>query len=109
MVCFVWKNQPSEIERINGDLYYDKNPPPTDMKTFATVNAPTYESYGFPSSNHPGGANMAFCGGQVVFIADSIDPLVYAQLMTPNRNRSTLFDVNMVPERKLPPPPDNLF
>ena len=111
---FVWKNRPSEIERINGDRFYDQpNPgPPDQFRTWAeapTLSQPNYESYGYPSSGHPGGVNMAFCGGQVVFIADSIDPLVYAQLMTPNRNRSTLFDVNMVPERKLPPPPDNLF
>jgi hypothetical protein len=31
--------------------------------------------------------------------------------MTPNRNRSSLVDVNNnnLPERKLPPPPDNLY
>jgi prepilin-type N-terminal cleavage/methylation domain-containing protein/prepilin-type processing-associated H-X9-DG protein len=109
---FVWKNQPSEIERINGDRFYDQNPAPTSLKDFSgftpTVGSSGYESYGFPSSNHPGGVNMAFCGGQVVFIADTIDPLVYAQLMTPNRTRSNLVSGG-VPERKLPPPPDNLY
>jgi prepilin-type N-terminal cleavage/methylation domain-containing protein/prepilin-type processing-associated H-X9-DG protein len=111
---FVWKNRPSEIERMNGDRFYDQNKPPSDFNEFAQAGEPEYESYGYPSSNHPGGVNMAFCGGQVVFVADSIDPLIYAQLMTPNRNRSTLYDVNQapapgVPERKLPPPPDNLY
>jgi prepilin-type N-terminal cleavage/methylation domain-containing protein/prepilin-type processing-associated H-X9-DG protein len=109
---FIWKNQPSEIERMNGDRFFDRNPPPPDQKTFAEASEPLYESYGYPSSNHPGGVNVAFCGGQVVFVADSIDPLVYNQLMTPNRNRSTLYDVSVnppKPERKLPPPPDNLY
>jgi prepilin-type processing-associated H-X9-DG protein len=112
---FVWKNRPSEIERINGDRYFDQPTPgpPPGFKEWADP-ANGYESYAYPSSAHPGGVNMAFCGGQVVFIADSIDPLVYGQLMTPNRNRSTLYDVNTgpapgTPERKLPPPPDNLY
>jgi prepilin-type N-terminal cleavage/methylation domain-containing protein/prepilin-type processing-associated H-X9-DG protein len=107
---FVWKNQPSQIERINGDRYFDQPNPgaPPDFKTWA--EDPNYESYGFPSSNHPGGANMAFCGGQVVFVADTIDPLIYAQLMTPNRNRSGLIRLSdNTLERKLPPPPDNLY
>ncbi|MEX0611258.1 MAG: DUF1559 domain-containing protein [Pirellulales bacterium] len=107
---FVWKNEPSQMERINGDRYYDLNAPPGNMKDFAEPGEPMYESYGYPSSNHPGGVNMAFCGGQVVFVADTIDPLVYAQLMTPNRNRSGLFQISTgTQERKLPPPPDNLY
>jgi prepilin-type N-terminal cleavage/methylation domain-containing protein len=47
---------------------------------------------GFPSSNHPGGINVAFVGGQTVFVADQIDNLVYAQLMTSNHKRSDLKD-----------------
>ena len=49
-----------------------------------------YESYGYPSSNHPGGVNVAFCGGQVEFMAETIDPLIYGQLMTSNSKRSKL-------------------
>jgi prepilin-type N-terminal cleavage/methylation domain-containing protein/prepilin-type processing-associated H-X9-DG protein len=107
---FVWKNQPSEIERINGDRYFDQANPgaPPDFKSWAD-RGNGYESYGYPSSNHPGGVNMAFCGGQIVFVADTIDPLVYAQLMTPNRNRSSVVDSGGTPERRLPPPPDNLY
>ena len=37
-----------------------------------------YESYGYPSSNHPNGVNVAFCGGQVDFMAESVEPRVYA-------------------------------
>jgi prepilin-type processing-associated H-X9-DG protein len=123
---FVWKNptasQPSEIERINGDRYYDKNPSPESgdaifpLKEWSGVTpapgSPGYESYGFPSSNHPGSVNMAFCGGQIISVSETIDPLVYAQLMTPNRNRSSLVDgrqATPVPERKLAPPPDDLY
>ena len=45
---------------------------------------------GFPSSNHPGGVNVAFMGGAVSFIGDQISPLVYAQIMTSDRKRSDL-------------------
>ncbi len=106
---FIWKNDPSDIERINGDRYFDQGTPPTSIKVWQD---PAYESYGYPSSAHPGGVNVAFCGGQIVFVAESIDPLVYSQLMTSNRKRSGLFDINqnpIVPERKLPAPPDNLY
>jgi len=47
---------------------------------------------GFPSSNHPGGINVSFVGGQTVFVSDQIDNLVYAQLMTSNHKRSDLMD-----------------
>ena len=114
---FVWKNRPGQTERINGDRYYDHAPPPQDMLAFSAVGTSTsppnqYESYGFPSSNHPGGVNMAFCGGQVTFVAETIDPLVYGQLCTPNRNRSSLADYSQtmsVPERRMPAPADNAY
>ena len=51
-------------------------------------------NYGFPSGYHPGGVNVAFVAGQVAFIAESIEPLVYAQLMTSNHKKSDLRDVN---------------
>ena len=72
-------------------------------------SSPGFESYGFPSSNHPGGVNVAFCGGQIVFVPESIDPLVYGQLMTSNRNRSSLKRSDGTPERKLPPPADDVY
>jgi prepilin-type N-terminal cleavage/methylation domain-containing protein/prepilin-type processing-associated H-X9-DG protein len=115
---FVWMtvypqtDQPSAIERINGDRHYDHNPEPESMEDFAEVKKPVNESYAFPSSNHPGGVNMAFCGGQVVFIAEKIDPLVYGQLCTSNRHRSNLTDFTHDPplmERQMSPPPDNAY
>jgi prepilin-type N-terminal cleavage/methylation domain-containing protein/prepilin-type processing-associated H-X9-DG protein len=111
---FVWKNrtasQPSKIERINGDRYYE--PPavaPTTMEQFAAAG---HESYGFPNSTHPGGVNMAFCDGHITFIGETMEPLVYAQLMTSNRNRSNLADHTQVPplpERSMTAPSDNAY
>jgi prepilin-type N-terminal cleavage/methylation domain-containing protein/prepilin-type processing-associated H-X9-DG protein len=57
---------------------------------------------GFPNSNHPGGVNVAFVGGSVQYVADSIEPRVYAQLMTSNRNQSDL-NVAGTFEKNLPP------
>jgi prepilin-type processing-associated H-X9-DG protein len=69
-----------------------------------------YESYGYPSSNHPNGVNVAFCGGQVDFMAESVDPRIYAQLMTSNAKRSSYFDPNNnTPDRKLPQPNDSEY
>ena len=45
----------------------------------------------FPSSHHPGGVNVAFVGGQVVFLNEKISSVVYAQLMTSNHKQSDLF------------------
>ncbi len=107
---FIWKNPPpAEIERINGDKYYDKlsSGPPATMDAYAATPA-TYESYGYPTSNHPGGVNVAFCGGQVEFIAETIDPVIYAQLMTSNSKRSKLVSGG-VPDRKLNQPSDEQY
>jgi prepilin-type N-terminal cleavage/methylation domain-containing protein/prepilin-type processing-associated H-X9-DG protein len=107
---FVWKNPPpAEIERINGDKYYDKltSGPPASMDVFANTPA-TYESYAYPASAHPGGVNMAFCGGQVEFMAESIDPIIYAQLMTSNHKRSKLY-ANGKWDRQLTQPSDEQY
>jgi prepilin-type N-terminal cleavage/methylation domain-containing protein/prepilin-type processing-associated H-X9-DG protein len=108
---FVWKNHPAEFERINGDKYYDRPTPgpPNEnspMEAFADL---VYESYGYPSSNHPGGVNVAFCGGQVEFMAESIDPLIYGQLMTSNSKKSRLVGPNNTPDRKLTQPSDDQY
>jgi prepilin-type N-terminal cleavage/methylation domain-containing protein len=58
---------------------------------------------GFPSSNHPGGVNVAFAGGAVRFLSEDVEPTVYAQLMTSNRNASDL-RVDDKPDRDLPLP-----
>jgi len=112
---FVWKSvtptQPNKIERINGDKYYDEPTPgpPDTMETFADPsNSNRYESYGYPSSAHSGGVNVAFCGGQVEFIAETIEPTIYAQLMTSNSKRSK-FVSGGVADRKLNQPSDDQY
>jgi prepilin-type processing-associated H-X9-DG protein len=119
---FVWKNvasgQPTAIERINGDRYFEppavppKGMGPEESSTDFWTDVDKYEKYGFPNSTHPGGANMAFCDGHITFIAETMDPLIYGQLMTSNRNRSLLADHTKNPpvtERQLPAPSDNAY
>ena len=48
---------------------------------------------GFPSSNHPGGVNVAFMGGSVSFLGEQISPVVYAQIMTSDRKNSDLWQI----------------
>ena len=43
-----------------------------------------------PSSFHPGGANVAFCGGETMFLRDDIDYVVYEQLMTSDGKHSDM-------------------
>jgi hypothetical protein len=38
----------------------------------------------FPSSNHAGGAVAAFCDSSTVFLRDTLEPCVYAQLLSSN-------------------------
>ena len=66
------------------------------------------ECLSFPSSNHPGGVNMAFADGRVVYVNDSIDPQIYGQIMTSSSRRSKFFSGG-VPDRKLAPVSDDAF
>lgn len=51
-----------------------------------------------PSSNHPGGAVVAFCGGQTGFLKDSLPQNVYGNLVnSDNGNSSTSPGQNWVP------------
>jgi prepilin-type N-terminal cleavage/methylation domain-containing protein len=105
---FVWKNHPGADERINGDKNYDKKTAPADMVAFANI---AYEPYGSPSSNHPGGVNVAFCGGTIRMMAESIDPVIYGQIMTSNARKSNLVSASVgLPngaDRKLQQPADS--
>ncbi|QDT71462.1 DUF1559 family PulG-like putative transporter [Lacipirellula limnantheis] len=64
---------------------------------------------GMPSSNHPGGVNAAFVAGQVAYVSDQIDPLVYAQLMTSNHKQSELGIKADGYESMLPEPSDDAY
>jgi prepilin-type processing-associated H-X9-DG protein len=102
---FVWSNQPGATERINGDKYFEAHAsgPPDSMHDFAM----NYAAYGYPSSNHPGVVNMAFCDGHILAVREAIEPRVYAQLMTSNRNKSKFYDTTSTdPDRRLPQPAD---
>jgi hypothetical protein len=111
---FVWKNVTAAgvNDRINGDKNYDKAQSP-ELKNasnpqLAYASDPvTYETYAYPSSNHPGGVNVAFCGGTIRMMAESIDPVVYGQIMTSNARKSTLVNASGVADRKLPQPADS--
>lgn len=97
---FTWVNPQDVVSdnllRVNGT----KNSPNygsfQEMSTQATTPLTSPEDAsvtvrpGLASSNHPGGVNAAFVGGQVVFLTDQIEPLVYGQLMTSNHKQSDL-------------------
>jgi prepilin-type N-terminal cleavage/methylation domain-containing protein/prepilin-type processing-associated H-X9-DG protein len=111
---FVWKNVASAgvNDRINGDKNYDKANPPDKVNSanpqLAFASDPTtYETYAYPSSNHPGGVNVAFCGGSIRMMAESIDPVVYGQIMTSNARKSSLVNASNVVDRKLTQPADS--
>jgi prepilin-type processing-associated H-X9-DG protein len=53
-----------------------------------------------PSSNHSGGVNVAFGGGRVMFIRESIAYQVYIALMTLNEKRSNSPDPSFLLEDK---------
>ena len=75
-VTFVWRDAenragplpPSPMCKINGE-------PGTNSQL------PQYDNVR-PSSHHPGGVNVTFCGGSTRFLRDEIDYLVYCSLMT---------------------------
>jgi prepilin-type N-terminal cleavage/methylation domain-containing protein/prepilin-type processing-associated H-X9-DG protein len=113
---FVWKNHPTVNDRINGDKNYDKATPPDKVNSanpqLAFASDPTtYETYAYPSSNHPGGVNVAFCGGAIRMMAESVDPVVYGQIMTSNSRKSSLVSASVgLPngaDRKLTQPADS--
>ena len=121
---FVWSNSGARIERINGDNDYDvggRAPTVMDFFTFWELPPPLtppvspevnhyFESYGFPSSRHSGGVNIAFCDGHIVFLDETIDHNVYGMLMTSNRVTSHYWDkVTGVQDRKLPQPTDGSY
>jgi prepilin-type N-terminal cleavage/methylation domain-containing protein/prepilin-type processing-associated H-X9-DG protein len=85
-------NAPLPPNLTDASLDYNNYQGPADMRPVD----------GFANSNHPGGVNVAFVGGAVQYVGDSIEPRVYAQLMTSNRNQSDL-NVAGTFEKNLPP------
>lgn len=107
---FVWHNQP-----VNGQV--DSPCDPSKQRVngnnnglFADTMTDMSECNAYPSSNHPGGVNVAFCDGHIIFLNESVDKSVYARLMTSNLKKSKYYDVtDNTPERNLPQPSDDDF
>jgi prepilin-type N-terminal cleavage/methylation domain-containing protein len=79
--------------RINGSrepIAYDTFQGMDSIFTASPTSTDLNPRPGLPSSNHPGGVNVAFMAGQVELITDQVDPFVYAQLMTSNHKQSDL-------------------
>jgi prepilin-type processing-associated H-X9-DG protein len=70
---------PTLQEKINGDELGNT--------AIALFYSPLLPRFARPASNHSGGVNVAFCDGHTGFIPDTIDYIVYQQLMTPNGRR----------------------
>jgi prepilin-type N-terminal cleavage/methylation domain-containing protein len=88
MFGFVWANENGVPNaRINGfkDNRYSS---PAELVPPATpfLN----EAKGWPASNHAAGVNVSFGDSHIDFLSETVDPRVYAQLMTSNAKRSTL-------------------
>lgn len=66
--------------RINGSTESKSDSPVSSMN----------QADGFPSSLHPGGVNMSLMDGATRFVADSISPFVYGQIMTSDTKKSDL-------------------
>ncbi len=106
---FLWEQPDRVTNAINTDLFPDR------MMRINGDRGETQQEYsrikelqptdGFPASNHPGGVNVAFMGGAVRFLAEQIDLLVYAQLMTCNRKQADLQSGGVF-ENDLAPPSD---
>lgn len=105
---FVWSNDPRPMERINGSLAATVTPL-NSMTEYAQVSSSgANESYGWPSSLHPGGVNAVFCDGHVAFLPENLEPTLYSQFMTSNHKKSGFYDKNRPaaesPDRRLPQP-----
>jgi len=61
-----------------------------------------------PSSNHPGGAVAAFCDGHTEFLKDSLQPRVYAQLLSWD-NASASSDTTNMNGTGGPPPSRDVY
>lgn len=54
--------------------------PPAEVINSSSLGPPGLVNQ--PSSNHPGGAVVSFCGDRVTFLSNSLAPQVYAQLLS---------------------------
>ena len=57
------------------------------------INNPADTTFRLPSSGHPGGVVVGFCDGHTIFLKDSIEPRVYAQLLTANTSSGVFTNI----------------
>lgn len=74
--CWQSTNSPNAAMQVNGDKA-DTTPPNSQFSSALT-------DYARPSSNHPGGVNVAFCGGNMRFVRQDVQYFVYQTLMVTN-------------------------
>lgn len=98
--------QDEKNRRMNGNREQDSYEEVVQITSSESNTPQSQLSDAFPSSNHPAGVNVAFVGGSVRFVADQIEPRVYAQLMTSNSKRSELV-FGGVRDKNLPPLSDS--
>lgn len=91
---------PAQVFKINGGRDQFVRQP--------TLPSEQVEPLAYPSSNHPGGVNVAFCDGSIRYINEQISSRVYAQLMTTKYKKSYYYDRddNNLSDRQLPQPSD---
>ncbi len=89
-------NQTVTNSNLNGGTSIGINDASKNISGAATVQftagnpTPGGLAYARPSSNHPGGVNSMFVGGNMRYLNDEIAYNVYTQLMTPNQNNVIL-------------------
>lgn len=95
---FVWFNEidtsttfPGQLGPFNAQVY-KINGGRSASVTSPTTPAQQSEPLAIPSSNHPGGVNVAFCDGSVRYITEQMSNKVYAQLMTTKYKKSNYYD-----------------
>ena len=92
---FVWdpgvtKTTVNDSRQINGDKIAKNYNNYTSTKPYNYY-------YTRPSASHSGGVNVAMCGGETMFMRDSVDYAVYEQLMTSNYKKSDMQNAASVP------------
>jgi prepilin-type N-terminal cleavage/methylation domain-containing protein/prepilin-type processing-associated H-X9-DG protein len=66
---------------VSNDVTYS-TAPAVSIKVLNSTTSAAVGNYSLPSSTHPGTVMVGYCDGHVSTLADSINPWVYAQLVT---------------------------
>ncbi len=73
----------SEVRSINQDIGFSVFAELGEEQTGESAQPSNPYRFARPSSYHPGGVNVVFADGHTGFLAENIDAVVYAQLMSP--------------------------